>query len=199
MALQTTPRPAPTAAKGRPRSMQPARFAHRSSSRRSAGIAPTIKMESEATTLRFRCPIGGRIIDSGISTRRGAHLISIRIQCPIYENLHEWRVADGSLGADLSVDHQSNGARLDKAQTVFQDFQGPSAEIIELRDQLLDEFNHRIKNNLQLLYGLLKVTRSKLQIISRKKTSWNTLSRWRKGSAVNACPAPSRAPGGSCR
>ena len=63
----------------------------------------------------------------------------------------------GVSGADLSTDHQPNDARLNKAQTVFQVFQGPGAEIIELRDQLLDEFNHRLKNNLQVLYGLLKV------------------------------------------
>jgi two-component sensor histidine kinase len=46
---------------------------------------------------------------------------------------------------------------LNKGQTVFQVFQGPGAEIIELRDQLLDEFNHRLKNNLKVLHGLLKV------------------------------------------
>jgi two-component sensor histidine kinase len=134
--------------------MHPARLAHRSSNRRGAVIAPKIEMESEADTLRFRCPNAGRTVDSGISTRRGARLISVRIQCPICENLHEWRVADGNLGADLSADHQSNDARLNKSQTVFQ---GPGAEIIELREQLLDEFNHRLKNNLQALYGLMKV------------------------------------------
>jgi two-component sensor histidine kinase len=118
-------------------------------------------MESEADTLQFRCPNSGRTVDSGVSTCRGARLISIRIQCPVCENLHEWRVADGcldrSLGADLSADHQSNGARLNKAQAVFEDFQGPGAEIIKLRDQLLDEFHHRLKDNLQVLYGLLNV------------------------------------------
>ena len=136
--------------------MHPARLAHRSSNRRSAVVATKIEIESEADTLQFRCPNAGRTVDSGISTRRGARLISVRIQCPICENLHEWRVADGSLGADLSADRQ-NDARLNKARTVFQVFQGPGAEIIELRDQLLDEFNHRLKNNLQVLYGLLKV------------------------------------------
>jgi two-component sensor histidine kinase len=136
--------------------MHPARLAHRSPNRRGAVIAPRAEMESEAGTLRFRCPNAGRTVDSGISTRRGARLISVRVQCPICENLHEWRVADGSLGADLSADRQ-NDARLNKARTVFQVFQGPGAEIIELRDQLLDEFNHRLKNNLQVLYGLLKV------------------------------------------
>jgi two-component sensor histidine kinase len=137
--------------------MHPARPAHRSSNRRGAVIAPKIEMENEADTLQFRCPNGGGTVDSGISTRRGARLISVRIQCPICEKLHEWRVADGSLGADLSADHQLNETRSNKARTVFQVFQGPGAEIIELREQLLDEFNHRLKNNLQVLYSLLKV------------------------------------------
>src|SRR5271168_3433409 len=141
--------------------MHPARLAHRSPNRRVAVIAPRAEMESEAGTLRFRCPNAGRTVDTGISTRRGARLISVRIQCPICENLHEWRVADGSLGVDLSADHQLNEARLNKARTVFQVFQGPGAEVIELREQLLDEFNHRLKNNLQILYGLLQIARSK--------------------------------------
>src|SRR3984885_3835382 len=116
--------------------MHPVRLAHRSPNRRGAAIAPKIDTVSEADTLRFRCPNSGRTVDSGISTRRGARLISIRIQCPVCENLHEWRVADGSLGADLTADHQSDDARLNKAQTGFQDFQSPGAEIIKLRDQL---------------------------------------------------------------
>jgi two-component sensor histidine kinase len=177
MALQTTPRPITTAVKGRPRSMHPSRLAHRSSGRRSAGIAPTIKRESEADTLQFRCPNSGRTVDSGISTRRGARLISIRIQCPVCENLHEWRVADGNLAADLSADHQSNGARLNKAQTVFQDFQGPGAEIIKLRDQLLDEFHHRLKNNLQVLYGLLNVAWRKTENSGAREVLLDTCRR----------------------
>src|SRR5580704_6035687 len=136
--------------------MHPARLAHRSPNRRGAAIAPKIDTVSEADTLRFRCPNTGRTFDSGISIRRGARLISVRIQCPICENLHEWRVADGTLGADLSADRQ-NDARLNKARTVFQVFQGPGAEIIELREQLLNEFNHRLKNNLQVLHGLVKI------------------------------------------
>jgi two-component sensor histidine kinase len=127
------------------------------SNRHGAMNASKIEMQSEADTLRFRCPDTGRTVDSGISTRRGVRLISVQIQCPICENLHEWRVADGSLGADLSADYQSNEAKLNEARTGFQVFQGPGGEIIELRDQLLDEFNHRLKNNLQVLYGLLKI------------------------------------------
>jgi two-component sensor histidine kinase len=40
---------------------------------------------------------------------------------------------------------------------------GPSAEVIELREQLLDELNHRFKNNLQILYGLLESAHRKTE------------------------------------
>jgi two-component sensor histidine kinase len=141
--------------------MHPARLAHRSSNRRHAVIAPRIEMESEAGTLRFQCPKTGREVDSGISTRRGARLISVRIQCPICKNFHEWQVADGSLGTALLADHSSNGTRLTSSQSTLQDFRYPSPEIIELREQLLDELNHGLKNNLQILYGFLQIARSK--------------------------------------
>jgi two-component sensor histidine kinase len=157
MALQTTPHLIAMAVKSRPHSIYPPRRAQRSSSSRGARIALEVKMESRADTLQFRCPNSGRTVDSGISTRRGARLISIRIQCPVCEDLHEWQIADGSLGADLSAARQSNDAGPNKAQMVFQDFKSPGAEIVELRDQLLDEFNYRIKNNLNILYSLLKV------------------------------------------
>ena len=42
-------------------------------------------------------------------------------------------------------------------------FSGPGAEIIELREQLLDEMNHRLKNNLQILYGLLQAAYRKTE------------------------------------
>ena len=84
-------------------------------------------------------------------------LIGIRVRCPICEELHECRVADGSLGARISADDESNDAQLNKAPEVLQVSHGASAEIIELREQLVDELNHRFKNNLQVLYGLLKV------------------------------------------
>ena len=107
-------------------------------------------------TLRFKCPATSREVDSGISTHRSTRLISVRARCPICEELHEWQVAGGSVGTVLSTDHHSNGARLTKAQGALQTFQGPSTEIIELREQLLDELNHRLKNNLQMLHGLLQ-------------------------------------------
>jgi hypothetical protein len=105
-------------------------------------------------TLRFQCPNTGRKIDSGINTHRHTRLSRVRVRCPICEDLHEWQVVDGSLGTVFSAGHHSNGARLTKAQSALQNFQGPSTEIIQLRDQLLDELNHRLKNNLQILYGV---------------------------------------------
>jgi two-component sensor histidine kinase len=64
-------------------------------------------------------------------------------------------------GTVFSVDNHSNGARFTKTQSAPQDFQGPHAEIAELREQLLDELNHRLKNNLQMLYGFLQIARHK--------------------------------------
>jgi|HubBroStandDraft_4_1064222.scaffolds.fasta_scaffold263855_2 two-component sensor histidine kinase len=135
--------------------MHRARLARRSSNRHSPVVAPKIETKRESHTLRFQCPNSGREVDSRISAHSGARLISIRIQCPICESLHEWQVANESLGT------ASNGARLAGAQNKPHDFQYPSPEIIELREQLLDEFNHRLKNNLQILYGFLQIARSK--------------------------------------
>ncbi len=98
--------------------------------------------------LRFQCPNTGRVADSDI--------VTIRTRCPICDDLHEWQVADGSLGTGLSADHHPKGTRLTKAQNVLQGVKGPSMEIIELREQLLDELNHRLKSNLQILYALLQ-------------------------------------------
>jgi two-component sensor histidine kinase len=99
-------------------------------------------------TLRFQCPDTGRVADSG--------LVTIRARCPICGQPHEWQVADASLGTVLSADHQPRGTRLTNAQNALRDFQGSSMEIIELREQLLDEFDHRLRNNLQILYALLQ-------------------------------------------
>jgi two-component sensor histidine kinase len=112
-------------------------------------------------TLRFQCPATSQEVDSGISAHRSSRLISIRARCPICEGLHEWRVADRDSCTVLSAAHRSNGTRLSKTQSTLQDVRSPSAEIIELRDQLLDELNHRLKNNLQMLHGLLQAAARK--------------------------------------
>ena len=64
-------------------------------------------------------------------------------------------------GTVFSADNHSNGGRFIKPQSAPQNFQGPNAEITELREQLLDELNHRLKNNLQILYGFLQIARHK--------------------------------------
>jgi two-component sensor histidine kinase len=137
--------------------MHPVRLVHRSSSRRGAPIAPKIESEGAANTLRFQCPNTGREIDSGIGTHCGAHLISIRVLCPICEDLHEWQITGANLGAILSAEHQSNDARSSRAQKGPPSFPGRNPALIELREQLLEEMNQRLTNNLQALYGLLKV------------------------------------------
>jgi two-component sensor histidine kinase len=128
---------------------------HRSPNRRGAAVAREIEQGIELNTLQFRCPNTGREIAIGVNTHHGVRLVSIRVRCPICKNLHEWQVADES--AVLSVDDHSNGARLSKSQSAPQTSMGPRAEIIELREQLLDELNHRLENNLQMLYGFLEL------------------------------------------
>ena len=51
--------------------------------------------------------------------------------------------------------------RLVKPQSAPQDFPHPRTEFVELREQLLDELNHRLKNNLQILHGILQMARRK--------------------------------------
>ena len=112
-------------------------------------------------TLRFQCPATSHEVDSGISAHRSARLVSIRARCPICEGLHEWRVADRDSCTVLPADPRANGARRANGRSALQEFRSPSAEIIELRDQLLDELNHRLKNNLQMLNGLLQAAARK--------------------------------------
>src|SRR4029077_16397804 len=64
-------------------------------------------------------------------------------------------------GTVFSADNHSSGDRFIKPTSALQDFQGSHAEIIELREQLLDELNHRLKNNLKILYVFLKNARQK--------------------------------------
>jgi two-component sensor histidine kinase len=110
--------------------------------------ADRIEAPGKMRTLRFRCPNTGRVADGDI--------VAIRARCLICEELHECQAADGNFGAVTSADQHPKGARLTKAQNALRDFRGPSGEIIELREQLLDEFDHRLKDNLQILYALLQ-------------------------------------------
>jgi hypothetical protein len=128
--------------------MPPASLADWSANRRGAAVAPKIETAIATNTLRFRCPNTGRVVDSGISTQYRTRLISIPARCPMCENLHEWLVVGESLGVVSSADHHAEGGRLVEAQSERQDFDGQSAEIIELREQLLHELNHRFKNTL---------------------------------------------------
>jgi two-component sensor histidine kinase len=96
------------------------------------------------------------VVDSGISKDYRTRLIGIRARCPICENLHEWLVTADNLGAGSS-DHHADDGRLVKAQSSRQDFHEPGAEIIELREQMLDELNHRLKHTLQILMRLLQL------------------------------------------
>ena len=157
--------------------MHPAHPVHRSSNRRAATIAPKIEPEDAANTLRFQCPNTGREVDSGIGAHCGARLISIRVLCPICEDLHEWQVTGRNLEAVLSAEHQSNDARLNKAQKGPPSFPGQNSKLIELREQLLEEMNQRLKNNLQVLYGLLKVAWRKTDNIETREVLSNTCRR----------------------
>src|SRR4029077_17454322 len=61
----------------------------------------------------------------------------------------------------LSADRQTNDARLTNTSGAIQDLHDQSALIVELREQLFDEFHHRLKNSLQMLYGFLQIAWSK--------------------------------------
>jgi two-component sensor histidine kinase len=140
--------------------MRPTRQHDRSPNQRSPALAPEIEPGIENNTLRLECPNTGREIHSGV-IHRNARLISIRARCPICEGVHDWPVAGESLGTGWFADHRAKRARLTKAQDAPQRSLEPSQEIVELRDQLLDELNHRHKNNLQMLYDLLQTACSK--------------------------------------
>jgi two-component sensor histidine kinase len=127
--------------------MHPAGLAHRSPKRRGAANAPTVETESATNTLQFQCPNTDRVFDSGIGADCSARLISIRARCPMCEGLHDWLVAGESFVAVSSTEHPLLSDQI-KTQ---------SAEIIKLREQLLDELNHRLRNNLKILMGLLQI------------------------------------------
>src|SRR5580704_13174287 len=121
--------------------MQAVYLVYRSSGRRGVPIAPKTVSERAADTLRFQCPNTGREVDSGIGTHCGARLISIRVLCPLCEDLHEWQVTGRNLEAILSAEHESNDALLNKTQKRPPIFPARNPELIELREQLLEEMN----------------------------------------------------------
>jgi len=142
-----------------------------------AAVAPEIESRIEPNTLRFQCPNTGREVDSGINKPWNTRLINIRVRCPICENFHDWQVADATLGTVLPADHRSNDARLTKARSALQDFQGGSTQIDDLREQLLDELNHRLKNNLQILHGLLLIALHKTDSPEAREVLFDTSRR----------------------
>jgi two-component sensor histidine kinase len=116
-------------------------------------LTPKTEMKIAANTLRFRCPDSGRDVDSGIGAHCAARLIGIRVRCPICENLHEWVVEHENLE---TTDHRTKGDQSAKAQSTRQDLHGSNVGTVELRQQLLDELNQRLKENLQILKCLLR-------------------------------------------
>jgi hypothetical protein len=116
--------------------MHSVHLVHHSSGRQGVPIASKIEFEGAANTLRFQCPNTGREVDSGIGTRCGARLISIRVLCPLCEYLHEWQITGRNLDAVLSAENQSNDARFDNARKSASDFNNQDPELIELREHL---------------------------------------------------------------
>jgi two-component sensor histidine kinase len=149
-------------------------LSHPSLNRRGGAVART---EIVADTLRFRCPNSDREVDSGIGAHCGARLVGIRLRCPICEGIHEWLVAHESLSNVSPVGRHSKGARLVKAQSARQDFPTPSVEISELRQQLLDELNHRLKDNLQILKELLRTAWRKADTAEARDVLFDTRRR----------------------
>jgi two-component sensor histidine kinase len=142
-----------------------------------AAVAPEIESRIEPNTLRFRCPNTGREIDSGINKPWSTRLVSIRVRCPICESFHDWQVADATLGTVLPADRRSNDARLTKVRSALQDFQGGSTQIHDLREQLLDELNHRLKDSLQILHGLLLIALHKTDSPEAREVLFDTSRR----------------------
>ncbi len=68
-------------------------------------------------------------------------------------------------------------ARLTKARGALHDFQGRNTQIDDLREQLLDELNHRLKNNLQMLHGLLLIALHKTDNSEAREVLFDTSRR----------------------
>jgi two-component sensor histidine kinase len=142
-----------------------------------AAVAPEIESRIEPNTLRFKCPNTGREIDSGINKPWSTRLVSIRVRCPICESFHDWQVADATLGTVLPADRRSNEARLTKVRSALQDSQGGRTQTHDLREQLLDELNHRLKNSLQILHGLLLIALHKTDSLEAREVLFDTSRR----------------------
>jgi two-component sensor histidine kinase len=142
-----------------------------------AAVAPEIESRIEPNTLRFKCPNTGREIDSGINKPWSTRLVSIRVRCPICESFHDWQVADATVGTVLPADRRSNEARLTKVRSALQDSQGGRTQTHDLREQLLDELNHRLKNSLQILHGLLLIALHKTDSLEAREVLFDTSRR----------------------
>jgi two-component sensor histidine kinase len=112
--------------------------------------------EIATNTLRFQCPISGRELDSGIGAHWGARLISIRLRCPICEDIHEWLVAHESLAADSSANYRTKSIQSARSRNTRQDPHDSKVGAVELHQHLWDELNHKLKENLRILKGLLR-------------------------------------------
>src|SRR4029077_9966475 len=73
--------------------------------------------------------------------------------------------------------HHLSAARLANAHSASRDFRRPDTEILELRGQLLDELNHRLKNNLQILFGLLQTAYRKTDNLEAREVLSDTSRR----------------------
>ena len=76
-----------------------------------------------------------------------------------------------------TFEERRSRARLTKARSALQDFQGRSTQIHDLREQLLDELNHRLKNNLQILHGLLLIALHKTDNSEAREVLFDTSRR----------------------
>ncbi len=136
--------------------MHPANLCRRSSNRRGAAIALKIEARIERNTRSFQCPNSGREVVNGGSKHGRARPISIWAGCPICKDTHEWQVVGADHLVALPVDQCPRGDRLAQAQGMLQDLQCRNTQIIELSQQLLDEFSCRLRNNQEILLGLLQ-------------------------------------------
>ena len=73
--------------------------------------------------------------------------------------------------------HHLSAARLANAHSASRDFRSPHTEVLELRRQLLDELNHRLKNNLQILFGLLQTAYRKTDNLEAREVLSDTSRR----------------------